>query len=279
MEAQMSTANANIAGERLKGKVAVVIGAGQSPGEGVGNGRAAAIRFAREGARVVAVDRNLESAEETASLILAEGFECVAASADVTREEDLARVMKEAVQRWGSLDVLHNNVGVSIAGGDRDLMEITEEGFDNICRINLRGTVFACKHAVAIMRQQGGGAIINVSSSAAVGKYPYVAYKASKAGVVAFTEQLALQNAPFGIRANCVLPGLIATPMAVDTRVKEWGQSREQVTAERNAKVPLGRQGTGWDVANAALFLASDEANFITGVSLLVDGGRILNRI
>ena len=279
MEAKVATTNVNIAGERLKGKVAVVIGAGQSPGEGVGNGRAAAIRFAREGARVVAVDRNLESAEETASLILAEGLECVAASADVTREEDLARVLKEAVQRWGALDVLHNNVGVSIAGGDRDLMEITEEGFDNICRINLRGTVFACKHAVAIMRQQGSGAIINVSSSAAVGKYPYVAYKASKAGVVAFTEQLALQNAPFGIRANCVLPGLIATPMAVDTRVKEWGQSREQVTAERNAKVPLGRQGTGWDVANAALFLASDEANFITGVSLLVDGGRILNRI
>lgn len=279
MEAQMATTRGSTAGERLKDKVAVVIGAGQSPGEGVGNGRAAAIRFAREGARVVAVDRNLESAEETASLIVAEGFECFAASADVTREEDLARVMKEAVQRWGSLDVLHNNVGVSIAGGDRDLMEITEEGFDNICRINLRGTVFACKHAVAIMRQQGNGAIINVSSSAAVGKYPYVAYKASKAGVVAFTEQLALQNAPFGIRANCVLPGLIATPMAVDTRVKEWGQSREQVTAERNAKVPLGRQGTGWDVANAALFLASDEANFITGVSLLVDGGRILNRI
>ncbi|MDW3682799.1 SDR family NAD(P)-dependent oxidoreductase [Cupriavidus sp. CV2] len=279
MEAQMASTQVCPAGERLKGKVAVVIGAGQSPGEGVGNGRAAAIRFAREGARVVAVDRNIESAQETASLILAEGFECVAASADVTREEDLARVMQEAAQRWGSLDVLHNNVGVSIAGGDRDLMEITEEGFDNICRINLRGTVFACKHAVAIMRQQGGGAIVNISSSAAVGKYPYVAYKASKAGVVAFTEQLALQNAPFGIRANCVLPGLIATPMAVDTRVKEWGQSREQVTAERNAKVPLGRQGTGWDVANAALFLASEEANFITGVSLLVDGGRILNRI
>lgn len=279
MEAKMGSADGLTATRRLTGKVAVVIGAGQSPGEGVGNGRAAAIRFAREGARVVAVDRNFESAQETASLILAEGFECVAASADVTREQDLARVMSEAVQRWGSLDVLHNNVGVSIAGGDRDLMEITEEGFDNICRINLRGTVFACKHAVAIMREQGSGAIVNVSSSAAVGKYPYVAYKASKAGVVAFTEQLALQNAPFGIRANCVLPGLIATPMAVDTRVKEWGQSREQVTAERNAKVPLGRQGTGWDVANAALFLASEEANFITGVSLLVDGGRILNRI
>ncbi|MDF3885198.1 SDR family NAD(P)-dependent oxidoreductase [Cupriavidus basilensis] len=264
---------------RLEGKVAVVIGAGQSPGEGVGNGRAAAMRFAREGARVLAVDRRLESAEETAELIRAEGFECVSFAADVTREEDLARAMAEATQKWGSLDVLHNNVGVSIAGGDADLLDITEENFDNVCRINLRGTVFACKHAVAIMRKQGGGAIVNVSSAAAVGKYPYVAYKAAKAGVVAFTEQLALQNAQYGIRANCVLPGLIATPMAVDTRVREWKQSREQVSAERNAKVPLGRQGTGWDVANAALFLASDEANFITGVSVLVDGGRILNRI
>ncbi|WP_349607721.1 SDR family NAD(P)-dependent oxidoreductase [Cupriavidus sp. DF5525] len=265
--------------KRLEGKVAVVIGAGQSPGEGVGNGRAAAMRFAREGARVLAVDRRLESAEETAELIRAEGFECVSFAADVTREEDLARAMAEATQKWGSLDVLHNNVGVSIAGGDADLLDITEDNFDNVCRINLRGTVFACKHAVAIMRKQGGGAIVNVSSAAAVGKYPYVAYKAAKAGVVAFTEQLALQNAQYGIRANCVLPGLIATPMAVDTRVREWNQSREQVSAERNAKVPLGRQGTGWDVANAALFLASDEANFITGVSVLVDGGRILNRI
>ncbi|SCU76873.1 Oxidoreductase [Cupriavidus necator] len=265
--------------QRLEGKVAVVIGAGQSPGEGVGNGRAAAIRFAREGARVLAVDRRLESAEETAEIIRAEGFECVSFAADVTREDDLARAMAEAAQKWGSLDVLHNNVGVSIAGGDADLLDITEENFDNVCRINLRGTVFACKHAVAIMRKQGGGSIVNVSSAAAVGKYPYVAYKAAKAGVVAFTEQLALQNAQYGIRANCVLPGLIATPMAVDTRVREWNQSREQVSAERNAKVPLGRQGTGWDVANAALFLASDEANFITGVSVLVDGGRILNRI
>jgi NAD(P)-dependent dehydrogenase (short-subunit alcohol dehydrogenase family) len=265
--------------KRLDGKVAVVIGAGQSPGEGIGNGRAAAMRFAREGARVLAVDRRLESAEETVELIRGEGFECLSFVADVTREEDLARAMAEARQRWGSLDILHNNVGVSIAGGDADLLDITEENFDNVCRINLRGTVFACKHAVAIMREQGGGAIVNVSSSAAVGKYPYVAYKASKAGVVAFTEQLALQNAQYGIRANCILPGLISTPMAVDTRVREWKQSREQVSAERNAKVPLGRQGTGWDVANAALFLASEEANFITGVWVLVDGGRILNRI
>jgi NAD(P)-dependent dehydrogenase (short-subunit alcohol dehydrogenase family) len=264
---------------RLEGKVAVVIGAGQAPGEGIGNGRAAAIRFAREGARVLAVDRSIESAEETAAMIRAEGFEAVAFGADVTRENELVQAIYGANERWGSLDVLHNNVGVSLGGGDADLMDITEDKFDNICRINLRGTVFACKHAVAIMRAQRSGSIVNVSSAAGPGKYPYVAYKATKAGVIAFTEQLALQNAPFGIRANCVLPGLIATPMAVEARVREWSQSREQVLADRDAKVPLGRQGSAWDVANAALYLASDEADFVTGVSLLVDGGRILNRI
>jgi NAD(P)-dependent dehydrogenase (short-subunit alcohol dehydrogenase family) len=264
---------------RLDGKVAVVVGAGQSPGEGVGNGRAAAMRFAREGARVLVVDRSLESAEATAALIRAEGFECAAFAADVTRESDLASAMREARERWGSLDVLHNNVGISLAGGDAEIADITEEAFDNICRVNLRGTVFACKHALAIMREQRSGAIVNISSSAATGKYPYVAYKATKAGVLALTEQLALQYAPFNIRVNCILPGLIATPMAVDTRARTWSQPRDQVLAERDAKVPLGRQGTGWDVANAALFLASDEANFITGVSVLVDGGRMLNRI
>jgi NAD(P)-dependent dehydrogenase (short-subunit alcohol dehydrogenase family) len=265
------------AAKRLEGKVAVVIGAGQSPGEGVGNGRAAAMRFAREGARVLAVDRSLESAEETAMIIKSEGFESVAFAADVTREMELAQAMKDAQRRWGSLDILHNNVGVSLAAGDSDLLEITEEAFDNICRINLRGTVFACKHAVAIMREQRSGAIVNVSSAAAVGRYPYVAYKATKAGVVALTQQMALQNASYNIRVNCLLPGLIDTPMAVDTRARTWNQTREQVVAERNAKIPLGRQGTGWDVANAALYLVSDEANFVTGVSLLIDGGRLLN--
>ncbi len=266
------------AAKRLDGKVAVVIGAGQSPGEGVGNGRATAMRFAREGARVLSVDRHLDSAEETAAIIRNEGFECASLSRRTSRARaDLAQAMKEAHRRWGSLDILHNNVGVSLAGGDAELLEITEEAFDNIYRINLRGTVFACKHAVAIMREQRSGAIVNVSSAAAVGKYPYVAYKATKAGVVALTQQLALQNAPFGLRVNCILPGLISTPMAVDTRARTLNQTREQVLAERIAKVPLGREGTGWDVANAALFLASDEANFVTGVSLLVDGGRVLN--
>ena len=265
--------------KRVEGKVAVVFGAGQSPGEGLGNGRAAALRYAREGARVLAVNRSIESVEETAALIRAEGFDCVAVEADVRSEKDVARAIGEAHRRWGSVDILHNNVGVSLGGGDTDIINITEQAFDTIYQSNLRGTAFACKYALPIMREQRSGAIINISSAAAVGLYPYVAYKATKAGVVALTEQLALQNAPFGIRVNCILPGLIDTPMAVETRSRKWNQPREQVLAERNAKVPLGRQGTGWDVANASLFLASDEASFITGVSILIDGGRILNRI
>jgi len=264
--------------QRLHGKAAVVVGAGQSAGEGFGNGRATAIRFAREGARVLAVDRQLDSAEETAALIRSEGFECAAFAADVTREADLAAAMSEAQRRWGSLDVLHNNVGVSLGGGDAELLIITEDAFDNVYRINLRGMAFACKHAVKIMRAQGSGAIVNIGSAAAVENYPYVAYKTTKAAVIALTQQLAIQHAPYGVRANCILPGLINTPMAVDTRARQWGLPREQVLAERDAKVPLrGKQGSPWDVANAALFLASDEANFITGIAMLVDGGRVLN--
>ncbi len=264
--------------KRLDGKVAIVIGAGQSPGEGLGNGRAAAIRFAHEGAKVLAVNRSIESAEETAAMIRADGCESVAFKADITREEDIIAAIGEAKRRWGSVDVLHNNVGVSLGGGDADLMEISEEQFDNIYRTNLRGTAFACKHALKIMREQLSGVIVNVSSAAAVGLYPYVAYKATKAGVNAMTEQLALQNAKFGIRINSILPGLIDTPMAVATRSRKFNKSREELMSERNAKVPLGYPGTGWDVANLALFLASDESKFITGVSILVDGGRVLNR-
>ncbi|MBU3740186.1 MAG: SDR family oxidoreductase [Rhodoferax sp.] len=264
---------------RLRGKVAVVFGAGQSPGEGLGNGRAAAMRFAREGARVVAANRSIESAEETVSLIRADGGEAIALKADVTRESDIVAVIGEAHRRWGTLDVLHNNVGISLAGGDTDLMDLTEEAFDHIYRTNLRGLAFACKHALRIMRDQGSGAIVNVGSAAAVGLYPYAAYKATKAGVNALTEQLALQNARFNIRVNCIMPGLIDTPMAVATRAAKWNRPRDEVLAERNAKIPLGRSGTGWDVANLALFLASDEASFITGECILVDGGRVLNRI
>jgi NAD(P)-dependent dehydrogenase (short-subunit alcohol dehydrogenase family) len=262
---------------RLEGKIAIVIGAGQSPGEGIGNGRATVLRFAREGAKVLAVDRNMASAEETAAMVTAEGGQCVPFEADVTKEETLATALTWAHKRWGRVDILHNNVGVSIAGADASPLEITEEAFDRVSAINLRGTIMACKHVLPIMRQQRSGAIINISSIAAWTDYPLVAYKATKAAMIAFTQQIAIQNAEFGIRANVILPGLMDTPMAVDTRAREWGKSRAEVVAERNAKVPLrGRMGTAWDVANAALFLASDEANFITGVALPVDGGALV---
>jgi NAD(P)-dependent dehydrogenase (short-subunit alcohol dehydrogenase family) len=264
---------------RLEGKIAVIIGAGQSPGEGIGNGRATVLRFTQEGAKILAVDRDLASAEETAMLARKEGGECIAFEADVTREETLAGAMQEAVRRWGRIDILHNNVGVSVGGGDKPLDELTEEAYDRVSAINLRGTIMACKHALPIMRRQRAGAIVNISSVAAFeNTYPLVTYKVTKAGMVAFTQQLALQNAPYGIRANCILPGLMDTPMAVDTRARASNRSRAEVAAERDAKVPLrGKMGTGWDVANAALFLASDEANFITGVALPVDGGALVH--
>jgi NAD(P)-dependent dehydrogenase (short-subunit alcohol dehydrogenase family) len=260
---------------RLEGKVAIVVGAGQGPGEGLGNGRATAMRFAAEGACVLAVDRNLGSAAETAAMA---GGECVAFEADVTAEATLVAMVEETMRRWGRIDVLHNNVGVSIAGGDAPPLEITEQAFDRIVAINLRGTIMACKHALPVMRKQREGCIINISSVAAWENYPYVAYKATKAALVAYTQQLAIQNAELGVRANVILPGLIDTPMAVDTRARHTGKPRAEVAAARNARVPLRRRmGTAWDVANAALFLASDEASFITGVALPVDGGALVN--
>ena len=262
---------------RLAGKIAVVVGAGQSPGQGIGNGRATVLRFAQEGAKILAVDRDLASAQETAALARQEGAECASFQADVTREATLATAMEEAVRLWGRIDILHNNVGVSLAGGDANPLEITEAAFDRVNAINLRGTVMACKHVLPIMRRQRSGAIVNISSVAArENTYPLVTYKVTKMGMIAFTEQLALQNAAYGIRANCILPGLMDTPMAVDTRARAGNRSRAEVAAERDAKVPLrGKMGTGWDVANAALFLASDEAGFVTGVALPVDGGQM----
>jgi len=263
---------------RLKDKTAIIVGAGQSPGSGMGNGRATALRFAQEGATVMAVDRVLARAEETADLVHQAHGNCVAFEADVTAEESMAAMVAEAKKRWGRIDILHYNVGVSIGGGDAPLLEITEAAFDNIVAINLRGAVMACKHVIPVMREQKSGVILMISSLAAIEKYPYVAYKATKAAMVAFTKQVAIQNAEYGIRANVILPGLMDTPMAVDTRARKMGKSRVEVAAMRDAHVPLRRKmGTAWDVANAALFLASDEANFITGVDLLVDGGGALN--
>jgi NAD(P)-dependent dehydrogenase (short-subunit alcohol dehydrogenase family) len=262
---------------RLRDKVAIVVGAGQSPGEGMGNGRATVMRFVQEGAKVLAVDNNLASAEDTVVMARQPGGECVAFEADVTKETTLAAMTDAAQQRWGRIDVLHYNVGVSIAGGDAPLDQITEAAFDRIAAINLRGAIMACKHVVPVMRAQRAGSIIMISSVAAWEQYPNVVYKATKAGMVAFTQQVAIQNAEFGVRANVILPGLMNTPMAVDTRARASGKSRAEVAAGRDARVPLRhKMGTAWDVANAALFLASDEANFITGVALPVDGGALV---
>jgi NAD(P)-dependent dehydrogenase (short-subunit alcohol dehydrogenase family) len=264
---------------RLKDRTAIVVGAGQSPGEGMGNGRAAALTFAREGARVLCVDRNLASAQETVDMIAANGGTAVAFKADVTKTAELKAMADDAQARWGRIDILHNNVGVSIAGGDAELLDFTEEALERCVAINLKSCIFAAKHVIPIMRAQQSGAIINISSMAAITTYPYVAYKATKSAMIAFTEQLAYQNAQYGIRANVILPGLMNTPMAVDTRAREFKKSRAEVEAERDAKVPLRKKmGTAWDVANAALFLASDEASFITGVTLPVDGGASVRR-
>ena len=264
---------------RLEGKIAVIIGAGQSPGEGIGNGRATAIRLSQEGAKVLAVDRSIDSAQETAALITKTGAECIAFEADVTKEAALADAIAFALKQWKRIDILDNNVGVSVGGGDQPLLELTEDTFDRVNTINLRGTIMACKHAVPIMREQKSGVIINISSMAAWVNFPLVAYKTSKAGMIAFTQQLALDNAAYGIRANVILPGLMNTPMAVDTRVRATGKTREEIVAMRDAQVPLlGKMGTAWDVANAVLFLASDEAQFITGIALPVDGGALARK-
>jgi NAD(P)-dependent dehydrogenase (short-subunit alcohol dehydrogenase family) len=259
---------------RLKDKVAVIVGAGQTPGATIGNGRATALLFAREGAKVWAVDRDLASAQDTVAMIEKEGGIAAAAAADITDEAAVKKMAEGCVAKWGRIDILHNNVGLSLAGGDTVIEEITPDAFDRVTAINLRGMVITCKHVLPIMKKQKGGSIVSISSLAVLESYPYVAYKTSKAGVVALTEQIAYMYAADGIRANAILPGLMNTPMAIEARVKSSGKSREQVIAERDAKVPLGRRmGTAWDVAHAALFLASDEACFITGVSLPVDGG------
>lgn len=258
---------------RLKDKVAIVVGAGQTPGDTIGNGRATAILFAREGARVVLVDCDLESARETQALIEAEGGTCVSVSADVTREVDCKAFVSAAISTYGRIDILHNNVG--IGGGDDEILTLTEEAWDKIMSVNLKGMFLSSRSVLPVMREQRAGSIINISSIAAICSTSIVAYKTSKAGVNALTHQIALENAKFNIRANAIMPGLMNTPMAIEGISKARGVPKEDLIRQRDSSVPLGRKmGTAWDVAYAALFLASDEAKFITGVLLPVDGGQ-----
>ena len=258
--------------KRVEGKAAIVVGGGQTRGETVGNGRATAIVLAREGARVVVADRHLDAAQETVELIRREGGDASACAADATDEEAVRRLIATALERLGRLDILHNNVGASIALGDAVAIDLTEEAFDRSIAVNLKSTWLACKHALPALRATEGS-IVNIASMAARNAYPLVGYKTTKAGVVALTENLAAANAAHGVRANSILPGLMNTPMAIEARVAQ-GTARAEVIASRDRRVPLRRRmGTGWDVAYAALFLHSDEARFITGVSLAVDGG------
>ena len=263
---------------RVEGKVAVLIGGGQTAGETVGNGRATALVLAREGARVFVVDRDLESADETAKIIKEQGGVASSCQADVTSEEQVEIAIKSCVEQFGRLDILHNNVGASVALKDGSATELETDAFDQIYAVNLRGMWLPSKHALPVMREQNNGSIINISSMAVFsGSYPFVGYKTTKAAIIALTENIASANAEYSIRANTVLPGLINTPMAIEARVTA-GADRGELVAQRDGQVPLGRKmGTGWDIANASLFLHSDEAQFITGIALRVDGGRSIS--
>lgn len=261
---------------QLAGKIAVVLGAGQTPGETIGNGRATAVLFAQAGATVICVDLHAERAKDTVTQIVAEGGVAEAFAVDVTDEQQLIDLFAAVTQAHGRIDILHNNVGVSIAAGDAPVADITEDVFSAMTRINLTSMVLACKHVLPIMRKQGSGSIIHIASNVVLIDYPNIAYQTTKAGVVSLTTNVAFANAEYGIRANVILPGLMDTPIAIEARAA-LGTPRDEVRAQRDARVPLnGRMGTGWDVGHAAVFLASDNAGFITGVSLPVDGGQSL---
>lgn len=256
---------------RLEGKTAVVVGAGQTPGETVGNGRAMALLFAREGAQVLCVDRLAERAEETAAMITEEGGTAAAMAADVVKAADCARIVEQAKTLFGRLDVLVNNVG--IGGGDGPAHRLEETAFDRILAVNLKGMWLTIKAALPVMREQGGGSIVNISSLAARAGGIQLAYEVSKAGVNRLTTSVAQSNARYGVRCNAIMMGYMDTPMAVTGIAQASGRPTADVRAERDARVPLGgKMGTGWDTAYAALFLASDEASFISGAILPVDG-------
>lgn len=257
--------------ERLSGKVALVFGAGSS-GPGWGNGKAVAVAYAREGAKVVCLDISRAAAEETAAIIAGEGGESVAIAVDVTDLASVERAVTGAVAAFGPPSILHNNVGVVFHGGP---VELDEASFLKAIDINLGSVYRTAKVVLPLFLEQGRGAIVNIASLAAIRwiGYPCFAYYAGKAAVVQATTALALQYAPHGIRANTILPGLMDTPL-IYSQISGQYASPEEMVAARAKSVPMGRMGTAWDVAAAAVFLASDEANFITGIALPVDGGQ-----
>ncbi len=257
---------------RLADKVAIVVGAG-SAGPGWGNGKAAAVLFAREGAKVFAVDVNPAAVEETVSIITGEGHEATAHTADVSKADAVAELVTRCLSRYGRVDVLDNNVGIVEVGGP---VEASEASWDRVMAVNLRSMFLTCKHVLPAMVAQGGGAIVNIGSIAGMRwtGVPYISYYASKGAVVPFTRAVALEYAAKGIRANTVVPGLMHTPMIVEPLKEAYaGGDVDKMIEIRSEQCPMGFMGDAWDVARAALFLASDEARYITGTELVVDGG------
>lgn len=252
-------------GGRLAGKIAIVTGAG-SRGPGVGNGKAAAILMAREGARVLCVDAQKDRAEETVGLIRADGGDAAAFAADVTRKADCEAMVADAVKRWGGIDVLHNNVGIE---SRQTLMDTTEEEWDRVIAVDLKSMMLATQAVVPALERRGGGAVTCVSSVAAMRGAWGTAYATAKAGVIGFVVTTAMQLAPKGIRVNAIAPGTVWTPM-----VEDLGP---ELRERRRRAIPLGIEGSAWDVGWAAVFLASAEARWITGHTLVVDGGLTLS--
>ncbi|CAN5391952.1 glucose 1-dehydrogenase [soil metagenome] len=256
---------------RFNDKVVLIFGAGSS-GPGWGNGKAAAALYAREGARVVAVDLKLAAAEETRDTLRSEGFDAIALAADVTSSADIAGVVTHVMTTFGRIDVLHNNVGMTVMG---DVVELSEADWQRGLDINMTSAFLTCKHVIPVMQAQQRGAIVNISSLASiqVNNYPYVAYQSAKAGLNHLTRSIAVRYAAQGIRANAVLPGVMDTPLIYKQIAGEY-QDVEAMKRARHAASPMGRMGDAWDVAHAAAFLASDDAKYITGVILPVDGGK-----
>ena len=257
--------------KRFQDKVVAVFGAGSS-GDGWSNGKAAAVLYARHGARVFAIDVRAEAAAETDEIIRGEGGICVAAQADVTKSQDIELAVDSILRKWGRIDVLHNNVGITQMD---DPVSASEESWHRVMDVNLTSVFLTCKYVLPHMMNQKSGAIINISSTASVqiNQHPYFSYYASKSGVNHLTRALAVHYAPHGIRANAVLPGVMDTPLIYQQMAGQFRDTEEMIRS-RNAASPMGHMGTAWDVAHAALFLASDEAKYVTGVCLPVDGGK-----
>ena len=260
--------------QRLKGKTAMVVGAG-STGPGWGNGKATAVTFAREGAQLFCVDRDRAAAEETVRLIAAEGGKAQAFTADVSRAGDVAAMVEACLEAYGRIDVLDNNVGIAEIGG---VVDVAEAEWDRVFAVNLKSACLAMKHVIPVMLRQGGGSIINISSIASIRHIgvSYVTYAATKAAMNQMTRVTAVEFAPHHVRVNAILPGLMKTPMVEHSAGLAESYAQGDVAAmwrARDAQVPMGHMGDAFDVANAALFLASDESRYITGIELVVDGG------